>query len=81
MNVDVHEAKTDLLGLIDKVKAGEEIIITSGDTEVQLVPKTKKKETAKKFRQPGALRGQIWMADDFDEWPDDFAFPFGKAKK
>ena len=25
-----------------------------------------------KPRKPGALRGKIWVADDFDEWPDGF---------
>jgi hypothetical protein len=25
-----------------------------------------------KPRKPGALRGKIWIADDFDEWPDGF---------
>lgn len=27
-------------------------------------------------RQPGALRGQITMADDFDEWPEDILASF-----
>ena len=30
----------------------------------------------KKPRQPGALRGQIHMADDFDEWPQDILASF-----
>lgn len=30
----------------------------------------------KKPRQPGALRGQIHMADDFDEWPEDLLASF-----
>ncbi len=25
-----------------------------------------------KPRKPGSMRGQIWIADDFDEWPDGF---------
>ena len=25
-----------------------------------------------KPRKPGALRGKLWIADDFDEWPDGF---------
>ena len=34
----------------------------------------KKEESEKKFyRQPGILKGEIWMADDFDETPDCFA--------
>ena len=30
----------------------------------------------KKPRQPGAMRGQIHMADDFDEWPEDILASF-----
>ncbi|WOE74475.1 hypothetical protein [Alterisphingorhabdus coralli] len=29
-----------------------------------------------KPRQPGALRGKIGMADDFDEWPEDILASF-----
>lgn len=37
------------------------------------VPKAEKPFVPlKKPRQPGALRGQIGMADDFDEWPEGF---------
>jgi plasmid stability protein len=30
----------------------------------------------KKPRQPGALRGKIHMAEDFDEWPEDILASF-----
>ena len=30
----------------------------------------------KKPRQPGALRGKIHMADDFDQWPEDILASF-----
>lgn len=30
----------------------------------------------KKPRQPGAMRGQIQMSDDFDEWPEDILASF-----
>lgn len=77
MQFNVKNAQAQLRDLISKAKAGEEIIITTDDTEVQLVPKT---ITSNEPRKPGALKGQIKMADDFDEWSEDFAFPFGKAK-
>lgn len=28
-------------------------------------------------REPGVLEGEIWIADDFDEWPPGFAEAFG----
>lgn len=29
-----------------------------------------------KPRQPGGLKGKMWMADDFDEWPEDILATF-----
>ena len=29
-----------------------------------------------KPRQPGFLKGKIWIADDFDEWPEDILASF-----
>jgi len=29
-------------------------------------------EPKRKLRQAGLLKGQIWIADDFDEWPEGF---------
>lgn len=68
MLVNMHEAKTHLSRLVERVEAGEEIVIgRAGHPVARLVP----------FREvgpprvPGQLRGTIWVADDFDvteEW-------------
>ena len=42
---------------------------------LDLILNKRKKETKtekKVLREPGALKGQIWMADDFDETPECF---------
>jgi prevent-host-death family protein len=65
----VHEAKTHLSRLLERALAGEEIIITSsGRPLVRLVP-------AQRGRRPnfGFARGEIAMAADFDDIPDEFA--------
>jgi prevent-host-death family protein len=62
--VNMHEAKTHLSQLVDRALAGEEVVIgRAGKPAVRLVPV---EETAEP-RKPGALRGRIWMAPDFDE--------------
>ena len=64
----VHEAKTNLSRLLDRALAGEEIIITrSGRPLVKLVP-------AQRRAKPnfGFARGQVAMAADFDDIPDEF---------
>ncbi len=61
--VNIHEAKTNLSRLLQRVEAGEEIVIARAGTPVaKLVPHA----PPRKARGFGSLRGQIWMADDWD---------------
>lgn len=61
--VNVHEAKTHLSKLLQRVIAGEEIIIAkSGQPVARLVPFAPKLEQ----RMPGSAKGKIWIAPDFN---------------
>jgi len=73
----MHEAKTTLSRLVERARAGEEIIIgKAGEPLVKLVPV--KRRT--KPRVPGKWRGKVWIADDFDELPNDILDAFeGKS--
>lgn len=72
--VNVHEAKTHLSKLLARVEAGESInIARSGKPIATLVPAAQK-------RRLGSMRGQIWIADDFDELPPDMAAAFGMTE-
>jgi prevent-host-death family protein len=71
----MHEAKTKLSQLVERAEAGEEIVIArNGKPVALLVPVAHTNGLASVY---GALRGQIHMADDFDELPDDIAEAFG----
>lgn len=60
--VNVHEAKTHLSKLLERVEAGEEIVIARrGRPIATLVPHRPPR------RVPGSARGRIWISDDFDE--------------
>lgn len=74
INVGMHEAKTTLSRLVDAARSGEEVVITRrGEPVVKLEPvNTRPRES-----MYGSLKGQIKMADDFDELPDDIARAFG----
>jgi prevent-host-death family protein len=73
--VGMHEAKTNLSKLVERAQAGEEIVIARNGTPVaRLVPVS---GTSSFAEIRGALRGQIHIADDFDELPDDIAEAFG----
>jgi prevent-host-death family protein len=75
MEVNIHEAKTHLSRLLQKVAAGEEVTIARAGTPVaRLVPVELK---PKKVRPLGMDRGRIWIADDFDApLPDDLLKAF-----
>lgn len=67
--VNIHEAKTQLSRLLERVLGGEEIIIAkSGVPIARIVPIERSTED----RAPGADRGRVEIAEDFDApLPDD----------
>jgi len=61
--VNVHEAKTHLSRLLERVRRGEEIVIGKGGRPVaRLVPI----EQAPVRRSPGSARGRFRLARNFD---------------
>lgn len=75
---NISEAKAQLSALIERVLAGEEIIIgKAGKPVARLV----KFERPRSRRQPGALKGRIRVAEDFDDLPDDLKEAFGMDAK
>jgi prevent-host-death family protein len=73
--VNLYEAKTKLSHLVEQAAAGEEIIIAKdGRPRARLLPL--KRERLR--RRPGAGRGKVWIADDFDApLPADLLAAFG----
>jgi len=64
--VSISEAKTQLSKLIARAERGEEVTIRRGNKAVaKIVPLDATVEPSR--RVFGALRGEIWIADDFDE--------------
>lgn len=71
---NISEAKAQLSALIERVIKGEEILIgKAGKPVAKLIPYT----GTSKRRIPGALKGKIRIADDFDQLPDDIKEAFG----
>jgi len=66
MEVNVHEAKTHLSKLLERVALGEEVVIARAGTPVaKLVPIKK----APKKRVFGSAKGEFTVPDDFND-PD-----------
>ena len=66
---NVAEAKSRFSELVQKAMVGEEVIIAKDNKPVvKLVPFM----APGKARKPGSVKGQIWLAPDFDATPADF---------
>jgi len=71
--VNVHEAKTHLSRLLQRVADGEDIVVARAGVPVaRLVPYVPER----KPRVPGAWKGKVWIADDFDDPMPDFEAAF-----
>ncbi len=70
--INVHQAKTHLSRLLERVSEGEEIVIAkSGRPMAKLVP------IPSEPRRPGRLKGKIRIAEDFDApLPEEIAAAF-----
>lgn len=61
---NVHDAKTQLSRLLERVESGEDVVIArAGKPIARLTPY----RSAPKRRGPGAWRGKVRIADDFDD--------------
>jgi prevent-host-death family protein len=74
MEVNIHEAKTHLSRLLQRVAEGEEVTIARAGVPVARLVAVEKK---KSVRPLGFAREEIWIADDFDApLPDDLLAAF-----
>lgn len=77
MQVNVHEAKSNLSRLIEAAERGEEVVIArAGEPAVRLVRVGSARSGPR--RVPGAWKGRLEIGPDFDApLPADIAAPFG----
>ncbi|HET9210387.1 MAG TPA: type II toxin-antitoxin system Phd/YefM family antitoxin [Thermoanaerobaculia bacterium] len=74
---NVHEAKTHLSRLLDRVAEGEEIVIAKSGRPVAKLVRVNLEP-----RKPGRLKGRIHIAPDFDEpLPDEILTAFQGEKE
>jgi prevent-host-death family protein len=69
ITVNVRELRDNLASYLSQASRGDEVTITShGKPVAKIVPAVAKRPRSALF---GAMRGQITVAPDFDETPDD----------
>jgi prevent-host-death family protein len=69
--VNMHEAKSTLSKLVEKVAAGEEVVIAKAGKPVARLVKYDREP-----RKLGGWEGKVWMADDMDAVDDEIAALF-----
>ncbi|MDO8185353.1 type II toxin-antitoxin system prevent-host-death family antitoxin [Conexibacter sp. JD483] len=73
--IGMHEAKTTLSKLVERAQAGEEIVISRNGTPVARLVPVEARNGFAELR--GRWRGEVEIADDFDQLPSDIADAFG----
>jgi antitoxin (DNA-binding transcriptional repressor) of toxin-antitoxin stability system len=71
---NISEAKAELSALIEAVQGGSDVIIAKAGKPVARL--TAFRGPAQP-RKPGSMAGEIQIAADFDDLPDDMAEAFG----
>lgn len=61
--INIFQAKTQLSKLVELAEQGQDTIIARAGKPVARLTKL---ETVKKSIRYGALKGKVWIADDFD---------------
>jgi len=73
MQINMHEAKSQLSRLGEKVWQGETVVIAkAGKPYLDLLPHVDQR----KMRRPGRLKGMIEISPDFDETPQEIIDAF-----
>jgi antitoxin (DNA-binding transcriptional repressor) of toxin-antitoxin stability system len=67
--VGVREFRGNMTGILRQARQGASFLITSHDEVLAEIHPPSASQRAP--RRPGALRGKIWMAPDFDALPSD----------
>ena len=71
---NISEAKAELSALIEAVRNGSEVIIAKAGKPVARVVAIRGPIQP---RKPGSMAGEIWIAPDFENLPDDMEEAFG----
>lgn len=72
IRIGVRELRGKLGDYLRQARQGARFVIVSRGQPVAELAAPSQAGGALKPRQAGLLKGQIWVADDFDQWPEGF---------
>lgn len=78
IRIGVRELRGKLGDYLRQAKRGARFLIVSRGEPVAELGAPSSEESERKPRQSGGLKGKIWMADDWEEWPPDILESFEK---
>lgn len=70
---NITEAKAQLSRLVDEVQRGETVVIGRAGRPLAVLTAFTRDTSPRKF---GGWKGRVWMADDFDDLPEDLLAAF-----
>ena len=71
LRVEARAFQDDMAEYLRRARQGASFLIVSdGEVVAELRPPPSPPTLA--LREPGRMRGKIWMADDWDTWPEGF---------
>ena len=80
MQININEAETCLAKLGELAWQGEEIVIAKDGKPYLTLTPYREEPAVKQERQFGRLKGQIWIAPDFDETPQEIIDLFENSR-
>ena len=78
IRIGIRELRGKLSDYLRQAQQGARFLIVSRGEPVAELGAPSPEKPERKPRQAGLMKGQIWMADDFDEWPPDILESFEK---
>lgn len=72
VRIGVRELRGRLADYLRQAKSGARFLIVSRGQPLAELRAPAQEDTSLPRRRSGALKGQIWMADDWDQWPEGF---------
>jgi antitoxin (DNA-binding transcriptional repressor) of toxin-antitoxin stability system len=76
-SVTLAEAMSRLPSLVEKARAGTDVVIVEGGIPLARLVAPEHNTRQRGVGRPGAMKSRLWIADDFDELPEDMARALG----
>lgn len=77
----LSDAKARFSEIVENVLNGDEVIVTRMGKPVVRISRFVSSVSSNEPRKLGDLAGQIWMSEDFDDWPPDMQEALGMTER